>query len=395
MAKETIKESKAKTATTAKASAKSAPKSTAKAAAKAMPAKKTAKKKKSATAAKVKPAVKRVAIVGFGFMGRMHFGHWKKQRGFEVVALCDKNTAQFTEGIEGGNLAGADNSTDYGKAVIYDDFDKMLAEAKPDVIALTLPTPLHVPLTVQALKAGVSVLCEKPMALNAKLCNEMVAAAAEAPDGAQLMVGHCLRFWPCYTYLKKLIDTQKYGSVVAASFKRYSAMPGWGKGANWFMDESKSGGVALDLHIHDADMVNFLFGMPKSVTSSANYNSDGLMTFITTLYDVGDAVVSAEGCWAMTQSFGFEASYMVTFENAVAVMNTNAADALVVYPAKGKKFVPKLKAGDGYAHEIKWFADKLKGLEVEPVITPEQSRDSVRIIDAEKRSAKSGRKVAL
>lgn len=395
MATEKIEKSKAKTASTAKSTVKSAPKSNAKVATKSAPAKKNAKSKGSGAASKAKPAVKRVAIVGFGFMGRMHYGHWKKQRGFEVVALCDKNTAQFTEGIEGGNLVGADNSTDYGKAVIYDDFDKMLAEAKPDVIALTLPTPLHVPLTVQALNAGISVLCEKPMALNAKLCNEMVAAAAKAPNGAQLMIGHCLRFWPCYTYLKQLIETQKYGKVVAASFKRYSAPPGWGKGANWFMDESKSGGVALDLHIHDADMVNFLFGMPKSVTSSAHYNSDGLMTFITTLYDVGDAVVSAEGCWAMTQTFGFEASYMVTFENAVVVMNTNRDDALVVYPAKGKKFAPKIKTGDGYAHEIKWFADKLQGKEVESVITPEQSRDSVRIIDAEKRSAKSGRKVAL
>lgn len=325
----------------------------------------------------------------------MHFGHWKRQKGFEVVALCDKNTAQFKEGIEGGNLAGADNSTDYGTAVIYEDFDRMLAEADLDVISLTLPTPLHVPLTVQALQAGVSVLCEKPMALDAEACQAMLDAAAQAPRGAQLMIAHCLRFWPCYTYLKQLIDTRKYGQVVAASFKRYSAMPGWGKGPNWFTDESKSGGVALDLHIHDADMVNYLFGMPKSVTSSASYNSAGVMTHITTLYDVGGPVVSAEGCWAMTQTFGFEASYMVTFEDAVVVMDVNRADALSVYPARGKKFAPKIKGGDGYEYEIRWFADKLRGLDVESVITPEQSRDSVRIIDAEKLSARSGSKVEL
>jgi predicted dehydrogenase len=172
-------------------------------------------------------------------------------------------------------------------------------------------------------------------------------------------------------------------------------MPGWGKGPNWFTDESKSGGVALDLHIHDTDMVNFLFGMPKSVTSSANYNSDGVMTYISTLYDVGGAVVSSDGCWAMTQTFGFEASYMVTFENAIVVMDVNREDALSVFPAKGKKFAPRIKGGDGYEYEIKWFADKLKGLDVESVTTPEQSCDSVRSVDAEKRSAKSGRKVVL
>ena len=342
-----------------------------------------------------RPAPKRIAIVGFGFMGRMHYGYWKKQKGVKVVALCDSNTRQFSEGIEGGNLDGADNSTDYGDAVIYDDFDKMLAEAKLDAISLTLPTPLHVPLTVKALKAGVSVLCEKPMSLDAKSCKVMLDAKKKAPRKTKLMVAHCLRFWPCYTYLKKLIDTKKYGDVIAASFNRYSAMPGWGKGYNWFTDESKSGGVALDLHIHDTDMVHFLFGMPKSVTSSASYNDEGVMTFIKTSYDVGGPAVSSEGCWAMTQSYGFQATFMVTFEKAVVVMDTSSDDALKIYPSRGKPSVPKLKKGDGYEYEIAWFADQLKGKKVDAVISPEQSRDSVRIIDAEKRSAKSGRKVAL
>ncbi|MFO7936886.1 MAG: hypothetical protein R6V06_04680, partial [Kiritimatiellia bacterium] len=52
-------------------------------------------------------APKRVGIAGFGFMGRMHYGYWKKQKGVEVVALCDKNAEQFTEGVQGGNLSGA------------------------------------------------------------------------------------------------------------------------------------------------------------------------------------------------------------------------------------------------------------------------------------------------
>ncbi len=354
-------------------------------------AKKVKAKKKSAG----KSAPKRIGIVGFGFMGRMHYGHWKMQKGVKVVALCDSNIAQFSEGIEGGNLAGADNSTDYGDAAIYNDFDRMLAEAGLDAISLSLPTPLHAPLTVKALQAGVSVLCEKPMSLDAKSCKVMLDAAAKAPRGTELMIAHCLRFWPCYTQVKQYIDSGKYGRVIAASFNRYSAMPGWGKGPNWFTDESKSGGVALDLHIHDTDMVHFLFGMPKGVTSAATYNADGVMTFIKSAYDVGGPAVTSEGCWAMTQSFGFRATYMLTFEKAVVEMDTGSGDVMKVYPARGKPFVPKLKKGDGYQYEIEWFAAKLRGEKVESVITPEQSRDSVRIVDAEKRSAASGRRVAL
>jgi predicted dehydrogenase len=338
-----------------------------------------------------KKARVRVAVVGFGFMGRMHYGCWKKVKGAQVVALCDKDTSQFKAPIQGGNLTGADASTDFGDAVIYDDFARMLAEAKPDVISLTLPTPLHVPLTVKALAAGVSVLCEKPMALDAKACQVMVKAAAKAPAGAKLMIAHCLRFWPCYVYLKKLIDGRKYGRVLAASFRRYSAPPGWGKGKSWFADEGKSGGVALDLHIHDTDMVHFLFGLPKSVTSQAAFGADGAMQYISTLYDVGGPAVTAEGSWCMAPTMGFEASYIVTFEKAVVIMDAKREKPLCVYPAKGEPFVPALPDGDGYAHEIQWFMDVLCGKKVPCVITPDQSRDSVRIVDAEKRSAKSGK----
>ena len=345
--------------------------------------------------AKNKKALLRVAVVGFGFMGRMHYGCWKKIRGAKVVALCDKDTAQFKAPIQGGNVAGADASTDFGDAVIYDDFDRMLAEAKPDVISLTLPTPLHVPLTVKALNAGISVLCEKPMALDAAACAVMLKAAKQAPHGARLMIAQCLRFWPSYVYLKKLVDSKKYGKVVAASFRRFSAPPGWGKGKSWFVDESKSGGVALDLHIHDTDIVNFLFGQPKAVTSTASYAKDGSMQYISTLYDVGGAAVTAEGSWVMTPTFGFEASYIATFEKAVVVLDGKREKPLCVYPAKGKPFVPKLSESDGYTYEIQWFMDMLSGKKVACVTTPEQSRDSVRIVDAEKKSAKTRKTVKL
>jgi predicted dehydrogenase len=344
---------------------------------------------------KKEKVLKRVAVVGFGFMGRMHYGCWKKVKGAQVVALCDKDTTQFKSPVQGGNLKGADTSTDFGDAVIYDDFDRMITEAKPDVISLTLPTTLHVPLTVKALNAGVSVLCEKPMALDAAACAAMVKSAKTAPNGAQLMVGHCLRFWPAYVYLKKQVDSGKYGKVIAASFRRFSAPPGWGKGKSWFLDEARSGGVALDLHIHDTDIVQFLFGMPRAVTSTASFNAEGAMLYISTLYDVGGPAVTAEGSWAMAPTMGFEASYIVTFEKAVVIMDAKREKPLCVCPVKGAPFVPTLPEGDGYGFEIQWFMDKISGKKVADVITPVQSKDSVRIVDAEKKSAKTGKTIKL
>lgn len=342
-----------------------------------------------------KAAVKRVGIVGFGFMGRMHYGNWMKMKDAKVVALCDRESKQFTSPIASGNIEGADVTTDFGDAVIYDDFDKMLKEANLDAISLTLPTPLHPALTAQALEAGVSVLCEKPMALTAAECDKMLVSAQKARKGAKLMVAHCIRFWPGYAYLKKLVDSGKYGKVIAASFRRFSAPPAWQKGTDWFADESKSGGMALDLHIHDSDMVNYLFGMPKAVSSTASFGEHGEMRYISTIYDLGGPAVTAEGSWNMTKSLGFEASYTVTFEKAVVIMDGRRVKPLVVYPARGKEFEPKIAAGEGYEYEIRWFLDLLQGRKVDPVTTPEQSRDSVKIVEAEKKSARSGRRVAI
>jgi len=338
---------------------------------------------------------KRVAIVGFGFMGRMHYANWKKMKGVSVVALCDKDASQFKSPITGGNLAGADTSTDFGEAVIYDDFDTMLAQAKPDIVSITLPTPLHVPLTTKALKLGIHVVCEKPMALTTADCNAMLKAKAAAPKGTHLMIAQCLRFWPAYVFLKKLVDSKRYGNVLAASFRRYSPPPGWGKGKSWFMDESKSGGVALDLHIHDSDMVQFLFGTPKAVTSTAVWDKAGVMQHISTIYDVGGPVVTGDGSWCINPTMGFEASYHVTFEKAVAILDFKREKPLCVYPAKGAAFEPKLPSGDGYEYEIKWFLDLVNGKKVPPTTTPEQSRDSVRIVEAEKKSAKTKKTVKL
>ena len=175
----------------------------------------------------------KIAVVGFGFMGRMHYGNWKRIPGARVVAICDANLAQLGN-VSGGNIAGADASTDFADVAIYDDVGKMLAAGGFDVVDVTLPTPLHPDVTIAALKAGCHVLCEKPMALNVKSCDRMLAAAKRA--GKVLLVGQCLRFWPEYVVLKALVDSGKYGKVVAADFSRSTPPPDGAGTHGWFLD---------------------------------------------------------------------------------------------------------------------------------------------------------------
>ena len=206
-----------------------------------------------------------VGIIGFGFMGKMHFNCYRKMKNVRVAAMCDIEPDKFTrKGGTAGNIKGADKPLDFTGVELFHDFDAMLKKADLDAISITLPTYLHCEYTLKALKAGLNVLCEKPMAMTVQECEKMAAAAQKSRR--ILQVGHCIRFWPEYAKTKEIIDSGKYGKVKAATFQRLSLTPTW-SWQNWLLDNRKSGGANLDLHIHDSDYVQYLFGMPKSVFS--------------------------------------------------------------------------------------------------------------------------------
>jgi len=336
--------------------------------------------------------MKRVAVVGFGFMGRTHYGVWKRLRGAKVVAICDANLAQLTNKVKGNNDA-ADQSTDFTGVAIYDDFDKMLDAGGFDVVDVTLPTFLHPAMTEKALALGLNVLCEKPMAVDAKTCDRMIAAAGKAKG--KLMIAQCLRFAPQIAWIKDAIDSGKFGKVASANFSRISMTPGWaaGNGKSWFLDESKSGGVALDLHIHDADLVNHFFGIPSSVFSRAHFFKDGAASVIVTNYLYDGMVVAAEGNWGAAPSFVFECSFRIMFEDGTTIVfDSRREKQFVVYPSgKGKPFTPKFPKGEAYDFEIKWFSDWIDGKAGPAPLTLLDARNSVAIVDAERKSAKTGR----
>jgi predicted dehydrogenase len=190
---------------------------------------------------------------------------------------------------------------------------------------------------------------------------------------------------------RDLILSGNYGRVISASFRRFSAAPNWSPD-NWFADEQRSGGQPMDLHIHDADFIHYLFGLPRSVTSIA----DPAQSYISTQFDYGDdKAVVAESTWRMTPSFGFEMSFVVVLERGVIVLDSTKSPSFRVCPADGPAFTPAVPAGDGYQREIEHFARAVSGEPVDAVVTPEQSRETIRLVLAEKQSAREHRSVAV
>lgn len=333
----------------------------------------------------------RVGIVGLGFMGRMHYRCWTTTPNAKVVAVCEANPAVLASAGEakGGNVAGAADHIDLKSVAVHNNLDDLLASKAVDALSITLPTFLHADTTVKALEAGVHVLCEKPMALTVADCDRMTAAARE--NGRILQIGHCVRFWPEYVVARDLVRSGRYGAVVAASFRRFCSQPNWSPD-NWFADDQRSGGQPLDLHIHDSDYIHHLFGLPEAVTSIA----DPPQGYISTHYHYpSGAAVVAEGCWRMTPAFGFEMSFAIVLENATIVLDSTKTPAFRVCPAEGEAFTPEVPTGDGYTREIEHFARAVAGEKVEPIVTPEQSRDSIRLVLAEKQSARENRRIPL
>ena len=335
----------------------------------------------------------KIGIVGLGFMGQMHYRCWKAREDSQITAICDTNK-NIVEDCKKtvGNIEGTE-PIDFTGINIYSDFSKMLAEEKLDAISLTLPTYLHAKHTIQALESGVNVLCEKPMGLNLSECDSMIAAANSS--GKVLQIGHCVRFWPEYAKVKEIIAGGEYGKVIAATFQRLSAVPTWSY-ENWIMNEERSGGVVMDLHIHDSDFVQYVFGMPRAVYSAGGKDSKGKLGHVVSqyLYD-NDSVITAEGGWALMPAFGFEMSFNIVQEKATIVYDCTREPAFKVCPAEGEAFTPEVQQGDGYILQIDHFVKAIGGEQVPPVTTLDASRDSIKIVEAERESIRTGGIVSI
>ena len=337
--------------------------------------------------------MKKIAIVGFGFMGKTHYGAWKKCRGAKVAAICDANLSQLTAKVQ-GNIKGADNSAVPKSVKVYADFGEMLEAGGFDIVDITLPTALHPSSAIAALKAGYHVLCEKPMALDLKDCDKMLAAAKAAKR--ELLIAQCVRFFPENVYVRELVESGKYGKVVAADFTRFIAPPKWSpKGADWFFDEKKSGGVLFDAHVHDADYIAGTFGRPKALSASFHRNAKGFVDHTTATFFYDGALITSDSSFAAADSLVWDASGRVFFEKATVYFGPFYKAPLTVYPEGGKPFSPKLATKTGYEAEIEYFLKMVEGRIQKTVLTARDARDSIALLVAERKSDKTGRTVKL
>ncbi|MEL7087339.1 MAG: Gfo/Idh/MocA family oxidoreductase, partial [Planctomycetota bacterium] len=256
-----------------------------------------------------------VGVIGLGMMGLTHLDAYAKLPGVKVAAVADLDDDRLSgKTSAAGNIEGqAEQGFDLTAAGLKkyrDDLD-LIADPDIDVVDICVPTPGHSAIALASLGAGKHTLIEKPLVRTHDQAQPLIDAAATAWDqhGAVSMCAMCMRFWPGWDWLKQAVEAQTYGHVHAATFRRVASHPG----GPFYSDGDACGGAILDLHIHDSDFVRHLFGEPADVDTRGYRKTTGQPDHVLSTYHFApgtpgladDALVAAEGGWAMDAGFGF------------------------------------------------------------------------------------------
>ncbi|WP_046174300.1 Gfo/Idh/MocA family protein [Domibacillus indicus] len=340
----------------------------------------------------------RIGVLGTGAIAmERHIPAFKHVKEAEITAVMDVNEERAKEAAE-----------KFGVKYVCTSLEEMLG--KIDALLITTPNKFHAPAAVQALNAGVHVMCEKPMALNTKECEEMVAAAKKS--GKVLLIAYHWRFMKESRAAKKLIDSGEIGRPLVIRIKsmRRRKVPGWGVFTN---RELQGGGALIDYGCHLLDLAMWLTGSSKPYeVSGTTFNHLSMQkdmvnewgTINPATFEVEDhatafirlengAVVMLETSWAAN---------IPEDEETISISGTEGG--IEVFPLR----LNKSQHGVLVNSEIAWIPEEkpFAILQAEhfvsccfgestPMSSPEESMYVTSIIDSVYESAKIGHSVRI
>lgn len=191
----------------------------------------------------------KIAFAGAGYIINIHAKAARAQKDAQLAALVEKHSEKSAALAQKFKIKNQ-----------YASVEELLRAGGVDALVIGTPNYLHAPQAIAALKAGVSVMVEKPMAMNAREAEKMVNASVKS--GAVLMVAHCWRFDEDVLWLRN--QSPRLGKVIRT--KSYGVHTHWGP-AGWFTQKQFAGGGAMaDMGIHALDTARFLLGDPQPVS---------------------------------------------------------------------------------------------------------------------------------
>lgn len=342
----------------------------------------------------------KVGIVGAGGIAQgAHIPGYQSVEGAKIMAICDIDKARAKQVAEKVDAP-----------YIFDKYQDLVAMDELDAISVCTPNNFHRGPTVAALKAGKHVLCEKPIAGNAKDGQAMVNAAKDAKK--ILQIGLHQRFQTSSQMLKGFIEAGELGDpyYARAVALRRRGIPSWGV----FIEKAKSGGGPLvDIGVHVLDLIVWLMGNPKPVSASG--------TTYTKFGNRDDVASPMWGAWNV-KKFDVEdfAVGLIKFDNGITVTletswaaNIDGGGGSFILGDKGgaqlsplclyqqqydalidvTPVVPQQRE-DPHTAEVRAFIEAIRKGKPSPV-PGEQALEITKIFDAIYRSSETGRHVPI
>lgn len=343
----------------------------------------------------------KVGLIGTGSICQsVHIPAYVKNPDAEIVAICDINEE---------TLAKVGDQLNIDKAMRFTDYNKLLKVAAIDMVDVCTPNFVHMDPTIKGLNAGKHVICEKPIALNAKEGAKM--AAAEKASGKKLMIAYCWRWNAGAQALKRFIDAGSMGEIYYARVQalRRRGVPSWGV----FIDKEKQGGGPLiDIGCHALDLTLFLMGHPKPISASGmsvtkfgnkkgTFGAWGAWDYDKyTVEDFAAGFIRFENGATLT----LESSFCANIEHDVfntSLMGTEGGatlDPLKMYREENQTLIDvspvMLKNVGTHEAEIFAFVDAIRTNKPSPV-PGEQGLMVAKILDAIYESSEKGKEVAI
>lgn len=273
----------------------------------------------------------KVGVAGVGQIAKvLHIGEYLASPDCELVAMYNGDLSLCADQVAKYEPRGVK---------FYDDLDQFLASGV-EAISVCERNFLHAEVSIKALRAGVHVLCEKPMALTLADAQAMIDAADQA--GRVLMIDQSQRYAAAHKVAKEVLDSGMLGRIyhIQTTFA-HPGPEGWSKTSAWFFNKSISGfGPLADLGVHKCDLVRYLTGLEATriIAHKATLEKQG------TVEDNSQALVQFDNgalgtiCTSWTCHGSEDNSFSAFCENGVLRVSVEPGAPVVVYhkSPKGK-----------------------------------------------------------
>ncbi|MFQ5419567.1 MAG: Gfo/Idh/MocA family protein [Anaerolineae bacterium] len=331
----------------------------------------------------------KLAFTGTGYIAKIHALAAQKLEGVALTAVVNHRPESRR------TFAGQ-----FGIPRQYTTITDLLADGDVEAVSINTPNYLHASEAIAALAAGVHVMVEKPMAMNAAAASAMLAASKKS--GAVLMVAHCWRFDEEVRWLQEQIG--RIGSIIRT--KGYGVHANWGPGG-WFTQAQHAGGGALaDMGIHALDTVRFLLGDPQPVSVYAkigtyygDYDVDDTGVILVN-WDSGTTSYIESGWWqphmdgpeAATQLYGRH-GFAELFPTHLSLPHPETETIVAIdpgFPHPRAEHCPQIM----YDKQLAYFVDCIRENRT-PVPGGAEGLINMKIVDAAYESSHTGQVITI